>query len=93
LGAQPVGAKVSDAHRRREALDMAWSACSARRSKLGRTKEGRMSDPNSLLATLAIAIVVFTCATVVLSRIIPDDYDRRAPVRRRATSNAIRRHR
>jgi len=52
-----------------------------------------MSDPNSLLATLAIAIVVFTCATVVLSRIIPDDYDRRAPVRRRATSNAIRRHR
>jgi hypothetical protein len=35
-----------------------------------------------MLTTLAIAIVVFASATLVLSRIIPDEYDRRVPVRR-----------
>jgi hypothetical protein len=43
-----------------------------------------MFDPNSVLATLAIAIVVFASASLVLSRIIPDDYDQRAPARRAA---------
>jgi hypothetical protein len=42
-----------------------------------------MFDPNSMLAALAVAVAVLTSATIVLSRVIPDEYDRRAPVRRR----------
>jgi len=44
-----------------------------------------MADPNTLLATLAVAIVVFATLSLVLSRIIPDEYDQRAPARRRIT--------
>ena len=50
-----------------------------------------MTDPNSMLATLAIAIAVFASATLVLSRIIPDEYDRRAPVRRNSSTGRRRR--
>ncbi len=42
-----------------------------------------MFDPNSTLAALAVAILILTSATLVLSRIIPDEYDRAVPVRRR----------
>jgi len=42
-----------------------------------------MFDPNSTLATLAVAIAVLASVTLLLSRIIPDEYDRRVPVRRR----------
>jgi len=42
-----------------------------------------MFDPNSTLATLVVGIFVLASATLVLSRIIPDEYDRRVPVRRR----------
>lgn len=41
-----------------------------------------MVDPPALLATLVIAIAVLASVTLVLSRIIPDEYDRRATVRR-----------
>lgn len=50
-----------------------------------------MFDPNSMLATLAVAVAVFASLTLVLSRIIPDHYDRRAPVRRTIASDARKR--
>jgi len=50
-----------------------------------------MFDPNATLATLAVAIVVLTSATLVLSRIIPDEYDRAVPVRRRIGTTRPRR--
>ena len=42
-----------------------------------------MLDTQSMLATLALATVVLTAVTVVLSRIIPDEYDGLKPARRR----------
>ena len=42
-----------------------------------------MLDTQSMLATLAVATVILTAVTVVLSRIIPDEYDGLQPVRRR----------
>lgn len=42
-----------------------------------------MFDPSSTLATLAVAVFVLASVTLVLSRIIPDEYDRAVPVRRR----------
>jgi hypothetical protein len=42
-----------------------------------------MFDPHAMLAFLAVATIVLTSVTLVLSRIIPDEYDQRAPVRRR----------
>ncbi len=42
-----------------------------------------MFDPNTMFAALAVAVAVLTSATIVLSRVIPDEYDRRAPARRR----------
>jgi len=50
-----------------------------------------MSDPNSMLATLVVATSVLASVTLVLSRIIPDEYDRRAPVRRRISAERPRR--
>jgi hypothetical protein len=41
-----------------------------------------MLDLNSLLATLTAATAVLTSLTLVLSRIIPDEYDDGAPVSR-----------
>ena len=52
-----------------------------------------MFDPQAMLASLIVATVVLTSVTLVLSRIIPDEYDRRAPVRRRISSSAGRRDR
>jgi hypothetical protein len=40
-----------------------------------------MSDPNAVLATLAAAAAVLASVSLVLSRLIPDEYDRRVPVR------------
>jgi hypothetical protein len=51
-----------------------------------------MSDPNTMLATLAVAAFVLASVTLVLSRIIPDEYDRRA-VRRRIDNSLSRRGR
>jgi hypothetical protein len=42
-----------------------------------------MPDLNSLLVALTAATAVLTSLTHVLSRIIPDEYDDRAPVSRR----------
>ncbi|HEX4183354.1 MAG TPA: hypothetical protein VHY34_08850 [Caulobacteraceae bacterium] len=42
-----------------------------------------MFDANTLLATLGVAIITLASLTLVLSRIIPDEYDRRVPVRPR----------
>jgi hypothetical protein len=42
-----------------------------------------MSDPQALLTSLVVTATVLASVTLVLSRIIPDEYDRRAPVRRR----------
>ena len=50
-----------------------------------------MFDPNSMLTTLSVAVAAFASLTLVMSRIIPDDYDRRAPVRRTITPDARRR--
>jgi hypothetical protein len=72
-------------------LDCGWDVWSAPDTELGPAEEGRMTDPNSMLATLAIAIAVFASATLVLSRIIPDEYDRRAPVRRNSSTGRRRR--
>jgi hypothetical protein len=60
-------------------------------TELGRAKEGCMFDPQYTLASLALAITVLMSVTLVLSRIIPDEYDRRAPVRRRVDQGASRR--
>jgi hypothetical protein len=40
-----------------------------------------MFDPDTTLTAIAIALAVLTSATIVLSRIIPDEYDRRVVVR------------
>jgi len=45
-----------------------------------------MFDPNLTLATLAVAIAALASMTLILSRIIPDEYDRRAPVRLRTAN-------
>jgi hypothetical protein len=50
-----------------------------------------MLDPNTALATLGVAIIILGSLTLVLSRIIPDEYDRRAPVRPRIESGISRR--
>ena len=50
-----------------------------------------MFDPHAMLASLVVATIVLTSVTLVLSRLIPDEYDRHAPVRRRIDSSA-RRH-
>jgi hypothetical protein len=42
-----------------------------------------MMEPETMFATVAIAAIVLASVTLVLSRIIPDDYDNRVPVRRR----------
>ena len=42
-----------------------------------------MIDTYSMLATLVVASAVLASVLLVLSRIIPDEYDNRAPVRRR----------
>jgi hypothetical protein len=49
-----------------------------------------MFDPNSMLETLAVAVIVLTSVTLVLSRIIPDEYDRPTPIRRRIDSGRSR---
>jgi hypothetical protein len=46
-------------------------------------KEGRMFDTYSLLATLLAVSAALAALSLVLSRIIPDDYDNRVPARRR----------
>ena len=63
---------------------MGWTRLSAAASlvsELDAVKEGCMFDSDPTLAVLAIALVVLTLASIVLSRIIPDEYDHRAPVR------------
>jgi Mg2+/Co2+ transporter CorB len=52
-----------------------------------------MLDTQSMLATLAIATAVLTAVTVVLSRIIPDEYDGLQPARRRIEPREMRRTR
>jgi hypothetical protein len=47
------------------------------------SEDGYMSDPQALLTSLVVTATVLASVTLVLSRIIPDEYDRRAPVRRR----------
>jgi hypothetical protein len=42
-----------------------------------------MFDPNTMFAALAVAVAMLASATIVLSKVIPDEYDRRAPVKRR----------
>ena len=37
-----------------------------------------MFDPDATLAALTIALAALALATIVLSRVIPDEYDRRA---------------
>jgi hypothetical protein len=50
-----------------------------------------MIDLNTLLAAVAVSVAVLTSATLVLSRIIPDEYDRRVPVRSRIDPRLRRR--
>ena len=50
-----------------------------------------MLDAHSMLASLAVAIAVLMSVTLVLSRVIPDEYDRRAPAKRRASQPPQRR--
>ena len=50
-----------------------------------------MYDTQSMIAALAVATLVLTAVTVVLSRIIPDEYDGLKPVRRRIESPDQRR--
>ncbi len=42
-----------------------------------------MFDPDATFAALTIALAALALASIVLSRVIPDEYDRRAPVRQR----------
>ena len=93
--AQLTGAGPADGGNGAGGLDKAQLVWWGWRVKLGRVnaEEGRMSDPNSMLATLAVAVVVVSSATLVLSRIIPDEYDRRVLVRRRVDPAAGRRRR
>jgi hypothetical protein len=52
-----------------------------------------MSDPNAVLATLAAAAIVLASVSLVLSRLIPDEYDRRVAVRVRGDRRQVRRPR
>ncbi len=45
-----------------------------------------MFDANTALATLGVAVIALASLTLVLSRIIPDEYDRRASIRNRIES-------
>jgi hypothetical protein len=42
-----------------------------------------MFEPDAILAAIMIAAGLLTSATIVLSRIVPDEYDRRVPARTR----------
>jgi hypothetical protein len=52
-----------------------------------------MFDPHSVIATLVVATFVLASVSLVLSRIIPDEYDRGAPVRQRVHARVSRRGR
>ncbi len=45
-----------------------------------------MFDTYSMLATLVVASAILASVSLLLSRIIPDEYDGRVPVRRRIES-------
>jgi hypothetical protein len=45
-----------------------------------------MFDTNTVLATLGLAVIALSSLTLVLSRIIPDEYDQRASIRNRVES-------